>query len=452
MRRIACLAALCFSVGCSSQKTSTDARGAASSDEKSAGSSTSQGSDPAAAPTMPLLTTSVDPKADHAAANLDSADGGGLPEGCEVGKFCKSEVLDGQSCGTLTLAQDIEKKTVPGNLLLVFDQSLSMSDPWGTTGQTKLVAAQAAIANAVMSLQDSLTVGALFFPTAACFAGGGAAIDIIGTILGAAGAAGDAMGGTAGANGGIDLAGLGLGGPAVQPIDGQGQIPFQPAPQFMEQWTQHWSQAGIGMGIGTPMQEAFDRADAAIAAANLVGDLAVVAVTDGAPNCFPDAQNMQTDLEVNRAKNWLATRNIKTYVVGLPGADGVQLLNDVAAQGGTSQYIIPDDPKMLEDKLRALVGETIKSRFDSCSIHLSPAADPADKLQMVVVLSKDNSVNRVPHMLTADSGWTISADGTQVELTGQVCSDAMSGRFTTIRFNYACKSGGPPPPPFITPS
>ena len=66
---------------------------------------------------------------------------------------------------------------------------------------------------------------------------------------------------------------------------------------------------------------------------------------------------------------------------------------------------------------------------------------------------RDHELNRVPHMLTADSGWTITADGVDVELTGQVCSDAMSGRFSRITFEYACKSGdGPPPPPFITPS
>src|SRR5688572_15494186 len=104
------------------------------------------------------------------------------------------------------------------------------------------------------------------------------------------------------------------------------------------------------------MQEAFDRAGAAIAAAKLVGGLAVVAVTDGAPNCFPSG--MDTDLEVNRAKKWLMSRGIKTYVVGLPGANGVQLLNDVAMQGGTTQYILPDNPKMLEDSLRALVQQT----------------------------------------------------------------------------------------------
>lgn len=367
-------------------------------------------------------------------------DAGIVADGCEVGKFCPPAVPDPDNCGTLTLGQDIQIKHIPGNLLLVFDQSLSMSEPWGTTGQTKLAAAQTAIKNAIMSLQDSLTVGALFFPTAACAAGPGGLARVAGGALPGGLPAGP--GGPAGLPVGP---GAVLGMRAVEPIDGMGQIPFTPAPNFIQSWDQHWSNAAAALGIGTPMQEAFDRADDAIAAAKLVGDLAVVAVTDGEPNCFPASMQgaPPTDLETNRAKNWLASKNIKTYVVGLPGAAGVQLLNDVAMQGGTMQYILPDDPKMLEDRLRTLVQETMKTVFDSCSIHLTPAADPADKLQMVVVESKDDTKHQVPHDFAPGAGWTISPDGTQVEINGGLCDDAKNGRFTSITFQYPCKNSVP---------
>jgi hypothetical protein len=366
--------------------------------------------------------------------------------GCEVGKFCKPTVPDPENCGTLTLGQEIEIKKVPGNLLLVFDQSVSMSEPWGTTGLTKLEAAQAAIRNAVMSLQDSLTVGALFFPTYACAAGGpgrglpggglpgGGLPDLPGGGLPGGGLPGGGPGGIL----------MGVGGMAVEPITGMGQIPFQPAPQFLPAWDQHWTLGGIGTGVGTPMQEAFDRANEAISAAQLEGDLAVVAVTDGAPNCFPNSDT--TDLEVNRASSWLAMRNIKTYVVGLPGAAGVQLLNDVAAQGGTMDYILPDDPKQLEDRLRTLIQETSKTVFDQCSITLTPAADPADQLLMVVKEAGSDMLQQVPHELTPTAGWTITPDGVQVEIVGDLCADAMNGRFTSITFQYPCKEGEPIPP------
>lgn len=236
---------------------------------------------------------------------------------------------------------------------------------------------------------------------------------------------------------------------SVAPIDGQGQIPFQPAPMFLQAWTQHWADAAAALGVGTPMQEAFDRADSALANAQLAGSVAVVAVTDGAPNCLPLGA-AGTDTEVNRAAKWLTDKNIKTYVVGLPGAAGVQLLNDVAKSGGTTEYILPDNPAALEAKLKELVQETVKTTFDHCSIKLSPAADPPDSLQMIVVEAGSQIKSQVPRMLTPTGGWTISQDGVYVEITGDLCSDAMAGRFNSISFQYKCKDT--PELPVLQPS
>jgi hypothetical protein len=442
MRTSVWLVGVAALIGCSSADSSTTSRkqgqaaAAGTSAAAASGSVPSNGKAPE--------TNSVLLQMSHApAAPVDS---GIVEPGCEVGKFCKPMTPDPENCGTLTLGQEIEVKKIPGNLLLVFDQSVSMSEPWGTTGLTKLEAAQAAIRNAIMSLQDSLTVGSIFFPTYACAARGGPG--------GLGGLAGGLPGGAQLPGGGLPGGGLpgggpggilmGVGGMAVEPIEGMGQIPFQPAPQFLPLWDAHWNMAGAGTGIGTPMQEAFDRANDAISAAQLQGDVAVVAVTDGAPNCFPSSDT--TDLEVNRSAKWLTDRGIKTYVVGLPGAAGVQLLNDVAAQGGTMEYILPDDPKQLEDRLRTLISETSKVVFDTCSIHLTPAADPADLLLMVVKEASDDTLHQVPHMLTPTAGWTITPDGMQVEIVGDLCADAMSGRFTSITFQYPCKEGKPIPP------
>jgi hypothetical protein len=357
----------------------------------------------------------------HVAPDTQAGAGGGggaagaddVPMGCEVGKFCKPMVPDPDNCGTLTLKQDVEVTRTPGNLLVLFDQSLSMQQAWGMGGQTKLQAAQTAIASAVKSLQDSLTVGALFFPTYDCVPG-----------------LPPPMGG------------------AVSPIDGPGQIPFAPGPQFLTAWTAHWSAAALGLGIGTPMQEAFDRADAAIQKAPLKGATIVLAVTDGEPNCTSDAMVSMTPTaaETKWAADWLSMKMIKTYVVGLPGAMGVQLLNDVAMSGGTMQYLLPDDPATLEAKLKEVVSETVKMSFNTCSIKLTPAANPPDKLQMLVVEASNSMKSRVDHMLSADAGWTISPDGMQVEITGQLCTDAKAGRFSSISFEYGCPNQVPPPP------
>lgn len=438
MRTSVWLVGVAVLIGCGSADSSKTSRmqtqaAAASAGAKAAAPS---GGVPSTGPdtNSVLLTMPTAP-----AAPIDS---GIVEPGCEVGKFCKPTTPDPENCGTLTLGQEIEVKKIPGNLLLVFDQSVSMSEPWGVTGQTKLAAAQAAIRNAIMSLQDSLTVGALFFPTYACAARGGPGIGGPGGPL-----PGGLPGGAQLPGGGLPGGGLPggvLNGMAVEPIEGMGQIPFQPATEFLPMWDAHWGLAGIGTGVGTPMQEAFDRANEALMSAQLQGDVAVVAVTDGAPNCFPNSDT--TDLEVNRAAKWLADKGIKTYVVGLPGAAGVQLLNDVAAQGGTTEYILPDDPKQLEERLRTLISETNKVVFDTCSIHLTPAADPADQLLMVVKEAKDDTLHQVPHQLTPTAGWTISPDGMQVEIVGDLCADAMNGRFTSITFQYPCKEGEPIPP------
>jgi hypothetical protein len=341
---------------------------------------------------------------------MEQAGAGGMsnPDAgpCQVGQFCGPLGPDPANCGTLRLEQDVKITRHPGNLLIIFDQSVSMNDPWN--GTTKILAAQDAVAKSITALQDSLTVGAIFFPTLGC----------------------------------IPF----LPGVAVDPIDTANQISFRPGAEFMTAWTQHWMMVGGALGVGTPMQEAFDRADAAIQAAKLTGQLAVVAFTDGAPNCIPDPMMtmVPTMLSPDRAASWLSSKMVKTYVVGLPGAAGVTLLNDVAVKGGTTEYILPDDPAQLEMKLREVVSQTVKMGFDSCMISLKPAADPIDKLLMIV--EEGGKRQRVDHMFGANGGWTISADGMNVELTGTLCDDAKSGRFASITFEYGCKDVPPPPP------
>ncbi|HKP58440.1 MAG TPA: vWA domain-containing protein [Polyangiales bacterium] len=349
---------------------------------------------PGLAPVIPLEMAG--------AGGMMSIDGGP----CQVGQFCGPQGPDPDNCGTLRLEQDVKVTRHPGNLLVIFDQSVSMSEPWN--GTTKIVAAQDAVAKAITSLQDLLTVGAIFFPTLGC-------IPALPSV-------------------------------AVDPIDTANQISFRPGKDFLTAWNQHWTMLNGLLGVGTPMQEAFDRADAAIAGAKLTGPLAVMVFTDGAPNCIPDdtMTMIPTMVEPDRAAGWLSTKMVKTYMVGLPGAGGVQLLNDVAVKGGTMQYIVPDDPAALEAKLREVVSETVKMGFDSCMISLKPAADPVDKLLMIV--EEGGKRQRVEHTFGANGGWTISADGLNVELTGTLCEDAKSGRFASITFEYGCKDVPPPPP------
>jgi hypothetical protein len=190
------------------------------------------------------------------------------------------------------------------------------------------------------------------------------------------------------------------------------------------------------------MQEAFDRADAAIQSTMLTGPLSVVAFTDGEPNCFNDpatSMTASTMPEPERAASWLADRGIKTYMVGLPGANGVQILNDVATRGGTMMYILPDDPAALEAQLRAVVQQTISMGFDTCTIKLDPVPLVPDELLMLV---EEPMVGK--QQVPRDRGWTLDMQGT-VEISGALCEDALAGRFTSITFEYACPDAPPPP-------
>jgi hypothetical protein len=346
---------------------------------------------------------------------------------CQEGVFCPPKGVDNEGCGSLTLESDVEVTRVPGNLLVIFDQSGSMDDAWGNAG-SKLQTAQNALVQAITPLQDLLTVGALFFPTVAC-------VPIFPPAQGG----------------------------AVQPITGPQQIQFMAAPQFLTAWQNHWTNRPPGDNIGTPMQEAFDRADVAIQSAALTGELVVVAFTDGAPNCFPaddgsdgsmgsptTLTGVPTMREPDRAAGWLADRSIKTYMVGLPGAAGANILNDVAVSGGTMQYVLPDNPADLETLLRTVVSETVKQGFDTCMMKLDPPAELPDKLHVVVNDGDGTPTHdkNVPRDLQG-GGWTINADGSEVVLEGNLCQGALEGQFSAIRFEYGCIELPPLPPVIV---
>jgi hypothetical protein len=364
---------------------------------------------------------------------------------CVVGKFCASSNPD-QGCGTITLETTIKLVMRPGNLLIIFDQSQSMSEKWMST--TKLQAARDALVAAIMPLQDSLHVGAIFLPdpNVSCIFQDPQMT------------------------------------PAVQPIEGAGNIPFQAGPQFLTAFNNHWSMQGAGKGIGTPLNEAFDRADVALQAAmtalksmtmSPVGDLApgpiaVLVFTDGQPNCpplqgggmmgasspLPAVTGIPTKLEPQHAADWFA-QGVPTYMVGLQGAmDGATLLNAIASSGSggmMTMFISPTDPMALSTKLTELVQLQVMQGLDSCSIDLMPATSTPDKLQLVVEEASMPGVQEnVPHDLGAAGGWTITPDGSHVELTGGVCDSAKSGTFSKLTFTYGCKDIPPIPPNHIS--
>jgi hypothetical protein len=358
---------------------------------------------------------------------------GGVPVGdgsaCVVGSFCAPSGPD-EGCGSLTLASTVKKTMMPGNVLLIFDRSLSMNEDWN--GSPKWQAAGTAVINALTPIANLLTIGAVLFPSPTSASGTpGSCIDPTG----------------------ITCAILG-GDPTqfcnVNPITAADELNFEPGPKAIMDLQTGSSGGPLYQPVGaTPTAEAVQVADMALTAAQLVGTVVAVIVTDGEPNC-----NWDQNATVTTITNWLSQKNIKTYVVGLPGAgmgNGPAVLTALAQAGGTMQYLTPTDSMTLQTKLAEVVSQTISSGFDSCSIDLMPPTSTPDKLQLVVTEpSMPGMEEAVPHDLGGTAGtWTISADGSHVDLTGGLCDGAKAGHFATLTFKFGCKDIPPIPPEHV---
>jgi hypothetical protein len=357
---------------------------------------------------------------------------GGASSDCVVGKFCAPSSPDPGDCGTITLESSVKTITSPGNVLLIFDRSFSMADDWN--GMPRWQGAGNAVISALTPLQDLLTIGGVLYPSV--------------TDLGSSG---------------------GFGACGVDAFTSAEQLAFQPGAMALAALQMAPPSgapkplyAPIGSNLGsnmnepvgaTPTMEAFQAANVALQNSNLTGVTVAILITDGEPNCSWD---MNTTTQI--VGTWLSSLNVKTYVIGLPGvagmgmggmpSNGPAVLNAIAQAGGTMQYIDAADTTTLQMQLSAIVMSTVQAGFDSCSIDLDPAADPADKLQLVLTeqvmgMATDEAA---PHDLGNGGGWTITDDGKHVELVGTLCSDAMGGRFQKLQFTYGCKELPPVPP------
>lgn len=164
--------------------------------------------------------------------------------------------------------------------------------------------------------------------------------------------------------------------------------------------------------------------------------MAVLVFTDGVPNCDadPTATGIPTLDEPERAAQWLS-QGIRTYVVGLPGAEGVRLLDDISERGGTDEFINPTDPAQLQEKLRGLVEDQVSRFANSCTIDLDPA--PPHPGQVRAFVRREDREDEVAR----EQSWTIRPDGRSLELLGMLCSDAMRGAIDALRLEYGCALG-----------
>ena len=317
---------------------------------------------------------------------MSSSSGIGLDASIHDGSFQQ----DGDACGSVALKTMI----TPGNLVVVFDQSDSMNQPFtgdgGTSGPEYKVAEDALVA-ALTPDEALLNVGAIFFPTT----------------------------------------GTGNTCSLVAPIGAAPQIEIEPGATFVTDFQDHFSAPGWRLILGTPTVDALKAADSALPNPSpLKGQRAVVILTDGAPTC----DTVQADILAPVTDMY--SRGIKTYAVGLPGSTGAaNLLNAIASAGGTGTYLSPSDPTALQTALAQIASSTV----DQCTIALTPA--PPDPSEVYLIVTDPGNPNGllVPETDGGD-GWTISSDGSTATLTGSVCTTAKNGGYTTIQFVYGCPS------------
>lgn len=193
-------------------------------------------------------------------------------------------------------------------VLVVFDRSVSMSELW--EGEPKWKVAGRAFMNGLKGFEETVTIGAMFFPQPAqC---------------------------------------------DVAPLTDPRQIQFQAGTRFRQHW-EAFPQNRFPSG-GTPLGPAFEHVDAAIEQAEAHGLLGpgrrfrVVVVTDGKPNCGTDQERV-----LFLTDEWRAL-GIEIHVIGLPGSqEAAAFLDQLASRGGTIQHEAPASESEAEEDFAVVV-------------------------------------------------------------------------------------------------
>jgi hypothetical protein len=319
-----------------------------------------------------------------------AADGDGMPWGGSGSDAGASGFDSGlaDKCGELVIPATVEVTSGEGNLLIVFDQSNSMTTRF--SGEPLWQAASRAVRDAVAPHQQNLTVGAIFFPTE-------------------------------------PVAGLACLPEGVADMGTPPQISFRDGPSFLTAWDARWSAANLV--FSTPTQAAMQKGAAALDGAQLTGETVVLLVTDGASTCLGD-----TSADIAAAWH---DRGIATYVIGLPGAGpAASELTSIAAAGGTQDFFTPADSAALTAELDHILNKIVKPSLSSCDIQFAETPERLDEIVLVVTELESGERFKV---LPGPNGWQAHADNRGASLLGSTCEDAKAGRFSNVSFAFGCE-------------
>ena len=326
--------------------------------------------------------------------------------------------IKGEVCASVEVRPVFQR--TPGNLLVIFDRSFSMTFGFGANGgpglplpglpagpgqQTRLLAVNDALLAGLQQFiceptnpdeppcVEALTVGAILFPSADGLFGGCA---------------------------------------PVHPIEDPSQIIWQPVSQFMQSWNDYWAPNSPNaiLPAATPIPAAFEQADLALQSAP-EGNTSVLFLTDGESTCLngmADPAAIGVDAP-QRAMQWLQ-QNIRTYVVSV--ADLGSAYNDSVAQsGGTDSSLNPSNPDELNHALSGIIEETVSDV--ACLVNLEGKA-----LNDLDAACMRGEVLVGPQPISCDptNGFQIRSSQ-QLELVGDACN--LLQQIGTLRAEFPCE-------------
>ena len=191
-------------------------------------------------------------------------------------------------------------------------------------------------------------------------------------------------------------------------------------------------------GDGTPTGDAMKAAVKYLASLDAAGDTDqkyILLATDGEPSCVGGSETDQATARpyAVQAVTDAVAAGYHTFVVGVATTKTTAMtaLNDMAAAGGearpdanplATKFYLANTKDELVTALGAITGVVLDCRFSLSS--------PPDAGEHVGV--------RVGNETVPPDSWTISADKTLVEVTGEFCDKVKSGTTDAVRIVYGC--------------
>jgi len=176
----------------------------------------------------------------------------------------------------------------------------------------------------------------------------------------------------------------------------------------------------------------------------------VLLATDGAPNCngrlddercrctgrSDDCTDMPTlcldDERTLEAIAGLRARGVPVYVVGIAATAWRDVLDRMAAEGGTERALMADDQEAIQEAFESITG-----RVTSCDFVIRDVDARADPEEVNVYL--DGEAVPMDADGECDSGWGwVDRDHTRLTLCGPQCDALLAGEVGVVDATFGC--------------